>query len=322
MKKTIKRLVCLALVVALCVSFAGCAKLNYVTNGTIQAIQEVKSGEWLKTDEEGEEDEKDVSVLETSFEAGTYGGVEFKSLEDVVNYYNEAYNYTKTLTASYDDNGNKETYYKLIGEEALEIGDVMIDGKSNATVNNLVPGIVGGLFAASSYGLIPCSSRNPKYDNNSGDDTRKEDIDFTTSHFEPDFLLDANVVDNGDGTITLTMQPKEETLAFRGAGPQGAFFEALGDINGVVSSITLVKFEEGTVDDNVKVRYIGGTGTVTIDTKTKEVIAADYDMKVKVAVSHASIAVIKNKNAKISIDYKLHYPASDEYLADKGIKRL
>ena len=46
MKKLIKRITCVVLVAALVASLAGCAKLNYVTNGTIQSIQEVKSGEW------------------------------------------------------------------------------------------------------------------------------------------------------------------------------------------------------------------------------------------------------------------------------------
>ena len=102
MKKLIKSITCLALVAALVASLAGCAKLNYVTNGTITAIQEVKSGDWKNAGKDGEADaaaEEDVSVLDKPFEAGTYGGVEFKSLEDVANYYVEAYNYTKTLTA-------------------------------------------------------------------------------------------------------------------------------------------------------------------------------------------------------------------------------
>ena len=326
MKKTIKRLVCLALVAALCVSFAGCAKINYVTNGTIQAIQEVKSGEWKNTGDEGEEDAGDVSVLETAFEAGTYGGVEFKSLEDVGNYYIEAYNYSKSLMADYTENGEKRTYYKLLGDEQLNVGEVFIDGKANSTINSLIPGIVGGMFAPNTYGLVPCSNRNPDLDNNQENVDNGEIstfYDFKTSLFKAEDILDANIVDNGDGTITLTIQPKMQEMAMRGEGPQGAFFEVLGDIGGTVASISIVKFEQGDAKENVKVNYKGGTAVVKIDTATKEIVEADYNMEVEVAVNHATVTVIKDKSAKLNISYKNHYPASDEYLLEKkNIVRL
>ena len=38
MKKTIKAILCVVLVAAFVLSLAGCAKLKYVTNGTIRAI--------------------------------------------------------------------------------------------------------------------------------------------------------------------------------------------------------------------------------------------------------------------------------------------
>ena len=123
MKKLIKRVTALALAGALVASLAGCAKINYVTNGTITAIQEVKSGEWKNAgNEDGAAEEYvDTSTLETPFAAGTYGGVEFKDLNDVANYYVEAYNYTKTLTAQYkDQDGNTKTFYKLLGSEDLQ----------------------------------------------------------------------------------------------------------------------------------------------------------------------------------------------------------
>lgn len=323
MKKTVKSLVCLLLVVAFVASLAGCAKMNYVTNGTIQAIKEVKSGEWNKVDENASaEDEADNSVLEASFEAGTYGGVEFKSVEDVVNYYVEAYNYTKTLTAQYDENGETKTYYKLLGTEALEVGDVMIDGKANSTINSLVPGIVDGILVKNTYGLVPCGNRDPNLDNNLDDDTRKNDHDYKTSAFTAEDVLDCNVVDNGDGTITITIQPKEENLAFRGEGSQGSFFEALGDISGAVAQISVLSFSQGDANDNVKVMYKGGTGTVTIDTKTKEITAAKYVMVANVNVQHANVTIIKDKSASVKITYTNEYPASDDYLKEvKGITR-
>ncbi len=104
MNKTLKRILCVVLAVSFVLALTGCAKINYVTNGTITAIKEVKNGDWQKTgDEDDTTTDEDVSVLETSFAPGTYGGVAFNSMEDVVNFYVEAYNYSKTLMAQYKD---------------------------------------------------------------------------------------------------------------------------------------------------------------------------------------------------------------------------
>ena len=184
MNKYVKKGLCLVLATGLIASsFAGCAKVNYVTEGAIKAIHQIKDGSWKKQ-AEGEEagSSEDTSVLEKSFEAGKYGGVEFKSLEDVANYYKEAYDYTKTLTAEYvNDKGQTETFYKLLGDEKINVGKVMIDGKENAVINKLVPGIVDGLFKPNIYGLVPCNNRNPKLDNYNVNEKDPGKMDFTKS---------------------------------------------------------------------------------------------------------------------------------------------
>ena len=327
MKKTIKKVLCLVLAVALIASLAGCAKINYITNGTIKAINEVKSGDWKNGgangggEEGGEELTDDIKIDELT--PGTYGGVAFNSLEDVAAFYKEAYDYTKTLTAEYiDDQGQTCTFYKLLGDEKMNIGDVIIDGSANAIVNKLVPGIVDSMFSPNTYGLVPCYNRNPDLDNNSEDEHKKADHDFRTTDITADDILAANVTDNGDGTITLVIQPKMAEMSMRGDDSQGRFFEVLGDISGVVAGISAVSFTQGTAEDNVKVFYKGGTVTVKVDAKTKEIVEADYDMETTVQVTHASIAVIKDKSATLTISYINHYPASDEYLKSaKGITR-
>ncbi|MBE6720448.1 MAG: hypothetical protein E7571_07330 [Ruminococcaceae bacterium] len=322
MKRTVKSIICIVLAAALVAAFAGCAKMNYVMNGAIEAIHEVKSGEWNKpSEDEAAELEKDNIVID-ELKPGTYGGVEFNDLNDVAAYYKEAYDYTKSLTAQYDENGNTVTYYKLLGDEKMKIGDVIIDGSKNAIVNNLVPGIVDGMFKPNTYGLVPCYNRNPDLDNNSEDEHKKEDHDFRTSAVTGDDILAANVTDNGDGTITLEIQPKMAQMSMRGDDSQGRFFEVLGDISGVVGDISAVSFTEGTAEDNVKVYYKGGTVKVKINTKTKEITEADYVMETTVQVTHASIAVIRDKSANLTITYTNHYPADDKYLKDsKGITR-
>lgn len=319
MNKYVKKGLSLALAAGLIASsFAGCAKINYVTNGAIQAINEIKDGSWQETDETAEGDINSDPVVIDELVAGTYGGVEFNDLEDVANYYVEAYNYTKSLTAEYiDGDGNKVTYYKLLGDENLTVGDVMIDGSANAVINKLVPGIVNGMFAPNTYGLVPCYNRDPNLDNNLEDDTRKADHDFRTSAVTADDILAANVTDNGDGTITMVIQPKMGQMSTRGDDAQGRFFEVLGDIGGVVSGIDVVSFEQGTAEENVIVAYKGGTVTVKIDTATKEIVEADYNMIANVEVNHATVTVIKDKSASLQITYTNHYPASDKYLKEK-----
>lgn len=325
MNKYVKRGFCLVLAVGLIASsFAGCAKVNYVTNGAIQAIHEIKDGSWqttASTDDTASGD-SDPVVIE-AFEANTYGGVEFTSIEDVVNYYVQAYDYTKSLTAEYTtEDGSTATYYKLLGDEDLEVGAVMIDGSENSLINSLVPGIVSGLFAKNTYGLVPCNNRDPKLDNENGSETDPGNYDFRTSYATADDVLEANVVDNGDGTITLTIQPKAAEMSMRGQDSQGKFFEVLGDISGVVSQIDVIEFEQGTAEENVTVTYKGGTVVAKIDTATNEIIEADYTMVANVAVNHATVSVIKDKSASLTITYKNHFPASDEYLQEvRGLVR-
>lgn len=324
MNKYVKKGLCVVLAAGLIAStFAGCAKIGYVTDGAIQAIYEIKDGSWKNTGEEEAGSSEDVSVLEKSFEPNTYGGVEFKDLNDVAAYYKEAYDYTKTLTAEYiADDGSTQTFYKLLGDEDMKIGDVMIDGKVNSTINGIVPGIVDSMFSRNTYGLVPCYNRNPEADNNLEDATRKADHDFRTSMVTGEDILDANITDNGDGTITMVIQPKAGQMSTRGDDSAGRFFEVLGDIGGVISSIDMISFTQGEPVDNVIVDYRGGTVTVKVDTASKEIIEADYNMVCNISVTHANVLVIKDKSASLIITYTNHYPASDEYLMKyKGITR-
>lgn len=251
-------------------------------------------------------------IVIDEFVAGTYGGKEFKSVEDVVNYYVECYDYTKTLTAEYTENGEKKTYYKLLGDEKLDVKNLLVEGKSNSMLDGLVPGIVGGLFSGSVIGLPPCGNRDPQLDTR-GDNG---EFDCTISSITAEDVAMANVVDNGDGTINITIQPKDVILSMPGKDAQGKFFNSLGDISGVVSSISVLSFSEGTIDENFVVAYKNGTGTVTIDTKTGEITKGDFEMKVHIDVQHANVAVLKNKSASLDIVYSNHYPADDTYLKE------
>lgn len=245
--------------------------------------------------------------------AGTYGGVEFTSTEDVVNYYVECYNNTKTMTVDGTYDGSPIKAYKLLGDENLNVENLLVEGKSNSTIDSLVPGIVSGLFTGGVKSLSPGNSLEPK---NDFQETSNGNIDRTVSHLTADDVLACNVTDNGDGTITMVIQPKAQLLAMPGEDSQGRFFNVLGDISGVVSNITVLSFSEGTIDDNFVVNYSGGTGTIKINVANKEIVEADYDMHVHIDVKHANVAILKDKSASLDIKYTNHFPASEQYLKD------
>lgn len=247
------------------------------------------------------------------FVAGTYGGIVFDTMEDVVNYYVECYNYTKSLTATYDDNGTTATYYKLVGTENLTVDNVLVEGQSNSVINSLVPTILDSLFTGSLVGLPPSGNISPSAD------TVGDGIDVTTSLLTIDDVEAANVVDNGDGTIDITIQPKSVELSQPGQDAQGHFFNTLGDITSTVESISVLSFSSGTISENFVVTYSGGSGTVTIDTSTGEILSGEYTMLVHVDVQHANVTVITDKSASLDIIYTNTFPATDEDLSDQGL---
>lgn len=322
MKKIVKRICIVVLALMLILSFTGCAKISYVVNGTVNSIQEVKEGKWKGDASDAVQQEAEENVINIDpFKAGTYGSKEFKTEADVVNYYVECYNNTKAQTAKYEDkDGNVFDYYALVGEEKLEIDGIYIDGTKNEMLNNVVPGIVKTAFAKGVYGLPPSNNRDPLIDNDNMEAGNPGEHDFRKSYFTPEYCLACNVKDNNDGTITMVIQPKDASMAARGADSQGSFFEVLKDLGGTVAGIfndyDALSWASGTTEENCKVNYRGGTGTITIDTKTNTVVSADYHMNVMVEVNHANVSVIKDKSGAIYISHYIHYPASDDYLKE------
>ena len=280
MKGTIGKALCVLLAAALVFSLSGCAKVSYVTDSVINAMGRISDGSWKEEKQSTQNVGENVVTIEP-FTAGTYGSVEFKTEEDVVNYYVECYNNTKAQTASYiDENGDTQEYYALVGEEKLTVDDILIDGSSNDMLNNVVPGIVAGAFAKGVYGLPPSNNRDPLLDNENMESGNPGNFDYRESYFKPEYCLACNVSENADGTIQMTLQPKDASMAARGADAQGSFFEVLKDLGGTVAGIfndyDALSWASGTTEENCRVDYKGGTGTVTIDPKTKTITTADY----------------------------------------------
>ncbi len=252
------------------------------------------------------------------FSEGTYGGIEFKTQEDVVNYYNEAYNKTKAKTKVYSavDGSETWTFYEFLGDEKLQIkeGSLLIDGKANSMINGMVGPILSNIFKSNVNGLPPCASRDPLSDIDSKGNS------LATSRVVPEDVAACSVTDNGDGTITLTLVPVAVNLSEKGMDAQGHFFNSLGAIDKTISDVG-VTFASGSIEENCTVMYETGKTVVKIDTASGEMVEADYNMVVNIELKHASIAVLNDRSAALTILYDQHFPADDSLLADRGFKR-
>lgn len=316
MRKAIK---IISVILAVCIVI-GAAAFGFVKSEEINfffskmhAVQvSISDGTWkdeLKAPE--------VSVADTGFVPGTYGGIEFNSVEDVAKYYVEAYNKTKAETAIYiDEDGNEQEYYAFVGDEELIPTSILIEGKENVVITKLGPTIVSSIFNANVGGLPPSSNRDPKYD------VDEHNNPLLTSRIKAEDIKKCSVKDNNDGTITLTIIPIDCNMSHKGLDAQGNMFNALGPIDETVEAIELLSWAEGDTAQNCRVVYADGTAVVKINTATQKFVEADYDMKVTASVTHASISVVKDKSATLVLDYIQHFPASDEYLMEsRGLTR-
>lgn len=256
---------------------------------------------------------------DVTFTAGTYGGVEFKTIADVVNYYNDAYNKTKAKTAQYKvSDGSTQTYFDFFGTENLTLkeGSLLVDGSSNMIVDKMVPGVLSTAFKPNIVPLPPQSSWSPE---NCNDETGAPMIESRVVESD---VSSASVAENADGTVTLTLIPVATEMSSKGMDPQGHFFNSLGKLDDVVKGLGIVTFPTDNVSEYVKATYEGGSAVVTIDPKTGEITAADYHMVVNVDVQHATITALKDKSASLTLLYDNHFPATEEDFAKKEVTKL
>lgn len=297
--------------VLLVIAIIGELYIGFTLKGQLDKISDAVSS----SGEEGETENPNAGIV---FEANTYGGIEFKEVADVVSYYNEAYNKTKAKSKVYSavEGSDSWTFYDFLGDENLSIkeGSLLVDGKANSILNNAVPGVLGGIFQGNVNGLPPCASRDPSADIDSAG------ASLATSRVVPEDIETCNVVDNGDGTITLTLVPVAVNLSEKGMDAQGHFFNSLGAIDKTISDVG-VTFASGSIEENCKVMYETGKAVVKVDTASGEIVEADYNMVVNINLTHASILVLNDRSASLTILYDQHFPATDEKLAEKGFKR-
>lgn len=319
MKKAYK---IISIILVVCIVAGGTAfgvlkkeEINYFYSAMHNASVALSDGSWKDA---GKTDSSDNADIESTFVAGKYGSVEFKTPEEAINYYVEAYNKTKAKTASYiDESGNQQTYYAMLGTEELKINNILVEGKENSIINGLVPSVVGSLFSPNVYGLPPCASREPSQDVDENGDL------MLTSRLTPDDIKNCSVKDNGDGTITITLVPNDVQMSHKGLDAHGRLFNTLGPIDKTVESISVLSWASGSTDENCNVLYSNSSAVVKIDTSSGEIVEADYNLNIDINVQHANVTILQDKSASLNISYKQHFPADDEYMMkSKGIKRV
>ncbi len=313
------KIIALVLVIAIVVGCAGFGiikheEVSYVMAAMNKAISTIKDGTWEDIIKgSGEDSEAESEAPQLTFTPNDYAGVSLQSVEDVVNYYNTVYNATKAETANYTtEDGGTAVFYKALVEESLTLkpDSLLVDGTANSLINGAAPGLLSKIFQSNVNGLPPCANRDPN-----------QDIDETgaslmTSRVTPEDVLSCEVVDNGDGTITITIVPQTVNMSHKGMDAQGHFFNALGAIDGAIEGIG-VKWAEGTTADNCKVIYEGGYAKVKVDVASGKIVEGDYHMVVNVNISHANLLILSNKSASLTIYYDNKFPASDEYIMER-----
>jgi hypothetical protein len=181
----------------------------------------------------------------------------------------------------------------------------------------MVPTVVDSIYSQNVVGLPPCANRDPELDVDENNES------LQTSRLTVDDIESGSVVDNGDGTITITLMPKATEMSHKGLDSQGKMFNALGAIDETVDSISVLSWASGTTSENCKVSYQDGTAVVKVDTATGKIVEADYNMRVTVNISHATVTVISDKSAVLDILYTQHFPATDDYIKEvKGLTRV
>ena len=327
MRKAIN-IIALVLVIAVLISgvvigITKKAEYNYVLTAMTNAVAAIKDGSWTEVTPggfgESEPAEESGEAPDITFEPGTYAGVTFNTFEDVINYYNTAYNNTKAQTAQYQNSdGSVATFYALVGEEHLSLkdGSLLVDGKPNSILDAAVPGVMKSIGGGGVNGISPSDNRDPNLDN---DETGAS---LTTSRATVDDVRNCSVKENADGTLEITIVPQAVNMSHKGMDAQGHFFNALGAIDGAIEQIG-VKWASGTTEENCIVMYEGGSVVATIDPSSNLITKADYHMVVNIDVVHANFLVLTDRSASLTLFYDCNFPASDDYLLkEKGLTRM
>ena len=196
--------------------------------------------------------------------------------EEILNVYKEVYKNTKA-------DGN------FRGTSHMSCTSVMIDGKENSMVRSAADKFMGG----ENTGLALCPD--------------SEGVDYNECDATVDDITSATWKDNGDGTATLEIKPKETVNGKKFTSSSGKFFDVMEDVASSIADISLITWAQGDANSNTTLTT-SGTVTVTYDKATMKMTKATYDLITVADVQHVNVLIFKDKNGTATFDYCVEFP--------------
>ncbi|MCM1544139.1 MAG: hypothetical protein NC110_02465 [Ruminococcus sp.] len=201
----------------------------------------------------------------------------FSTKEEIVAEYIKVYDTTKATGT-------------FLGSDSMNCESVSVDGKENGTLTKLA-----GTFMSANgtdMQLPPYTDSDPA----------------TKCLITADDIETAEYKDNGDGTATIKLVPKEVKESRRLADSQGKMFNVMEDVASTLASVPVLTWSEGDANSNVVLTEKESTATVTFNKETKMMTSAEYVLVTYADVTHANVLVFKDKSATAKFVYTTKFP--------------
>lgn len=121
-------------------------------------------------------------------------------------------------------------------------------------------------------------------------------------------VQEATYKDNGDGTATIKIVPKEAVNSKKFQDSQGKMFNVMEDVASALASVKQITWSEGDANSNTTLTTKDGYAEVTYDKETKMMTKADYVLVTYADVVHANVFFFKDKAASLKCVYTMSYP--------------
>lgn len=199
------------------------------------------------------------------------------SVAEIVAEYAKVYNTTKAAGT-------------FLGHDSMTCESVMIEGKEQGLVKS-----AADKFMSANGTSMPL----PPY----SDDNASNECLITADDVES-----ATYTDNGDGTATIKIVPKEAVNSKKFSDPQGKMFNVMEDVAEGIKDVSVVTWAEGDANSNVTLTTKEGYAEVTYTKDTKMMTKADYVLVTYADVQHCNVLIFKDKSGSAKFVYTMSYP--------------
>lgn len=197
--------------------------------------------------------------------------------EEIVAEYVKVYNTTKAAGT-------------LLGSDAMSCESVTVDGKEQSLLRSVADKFMTA--NAKDMQLPPYTDADP------GKECKVTADDIETAEYK----------DNGDGTATIKIVPKEVKNSRRFADAQGKVFNVMEDVVSALANVSVLTWSEGDANSNVILTEKDGYAEVTYNKDTKMMTSAEYVLITYADVTHANVMMFKDKAAGAKFVYTTKFP--------------